>query len=107
MDMEPHWTIAFAFNISHTHCPYGVERGSSIPCTEERSCLSVSKGQPLDLHGNFADGVRCLCKLGHGFCVDGSGSEFGVFSIRAAVCGFNEYLSWEIVVARARGMQII
>lgn len=58
--------------------------------------LSHDKGQPLELRGNLASAVGRLCKQGHGFWVEGSGSEFSVFSIRVAVCGVNEYLSWEM-----------
>lgn len=38
-------------------------------------------------------------KQGHSFWVEGSSSEFSAFSIRVAVCGVNDYLSWETPVA--------
>lgn len=47
MDTEPHWSTAFAFNISHAHCPDDIERGNGIPCTWE------CKRQPLDPHGDL------------------------------------------------------
>ena len=87
-DTKPRWPTAFAFNISHAHCLDDIERGSRIPCTWEY------KGQPLDPHGNLT-WDPCISRA----WVEGQGSEFGVFTIRAGVCGVNEYLSWEIMVA--------